>query len=88
VKGIKWGHTITDNISVASLKLVGALTSDSEDVLKKVQSSDGESVHLGPGEEVSLTFKASPLDEGLQRTLVFVSEGFYVPLPMMRFAEN
>jgi hypothetical protein len=88
IEGVQWGHIIKDNMSVSSLNLLGALASDSSDVLKKLRSSDGESLHLGPGEEVSLVFKATPLDEGLQRTLIFVSEGFYVPLPMIRFAGN
>ncbi len=88
IQSIQWGHAITDDMSVTALTLVSALTSDSADVLKKVRSSDGESVHLGPGEEMSLVFKSSPLGEGLVRTLVFVTEGFYVPVPIVHFAEN
>jgi hypothetical protein len=88
IESLQWGNAITDNISASSLPLVSALISGSEDVLNKVRSSDGESLHLGPGEEVSLIFKSSPLDEGLERTLIFVSEGFYVPVPMIHFAEN
>ncbi len=88
IQGIQWGHAITNDMTVSALTLVSALTSDSADVLKKVQSSDGESVHLGPGEEMSLVFKSRPLEEGLVRTLVFVTEGFYVPVPIIHFAGN
>jgi len=88
IDSVQWGNSITDNMSVSPLPLVSALTTGSEDVAKKLRSSDGESLHLGPGEEVSLTFKSSHLNEGYERTLIFVSEGYYVPVPMIHFAEN
>ena len=88
IEGIQWGNTITDKMSMSSLTLISALTSDSADVLKKVQSSDGESLHLGPGEEVSLIFRYRPLAEGHVRTFIFASEGFYVPVPMISLTAN
>ncbi len=88
IVSVLWGNTITEKISLSSLELVSALKSDESVVLGKVQSPDGESMHLGPGQEVSLVFRSMPLEEGLKRTLIFVSEGFYVPVPMLRFAES
>jgi hypothetical protein len=85
---IAWGNSINEVLSVKSLPLISALKSGSEDRLRILESADSDRLHLGPGEEVTLTFKSKPLDEGRERTFIFVSEGFYIPLPMIRFAGN
>jgi hypothetical protein len=83
---IAWGKRLKETPVGASLALISAVKSGGEDVRKQLLLADGESVFLGSEEEVNLRFQSRPLEKSFERTFVFVSEGFYIPAPMIRLA--
>ncbi len=84
---LEWGKRSTEIPMVTSLPLVSAQRTG-EDVRKELTRADGESVLLGPEEELDIRFRSTSTYEGYDRSFVFVSEGFYIPLPLMRLAEG
>lgn len=83
-----WGHVLSELPKVTYLSLVSALKGSEEDVLEILNQKDGKALFLGPQEEATLTFKAKPTEAGLERSFIFISEGFYIPLPLVRFTLN
>jgi hypothetical protein len=85
---IEWGEFLSNPLDVQSLPLLSAVKSDGSRVLQELKDVDGSSLVLGPEEEVALIFQGRPLPEGVERTFIFASEGFYVPMPLIRMAER
>jgi hypothetical protein len=73
---------------VTFLDLLSATKSTSETVLEALHKKDGWFLLLGPEEGVSLLFKGVPITEHMERSFVFVSEGFYIPMPLIRLTSN
>jgi hypothetical protein len=86
VDRIAWGRRSEENPVLAPLPLISAIKSEVKDVSRELVKADGEMLYLGPGDEVVLHFNGTSIEEGLERTFVFVSEGFYIPLPLIRLA--
>ncbi|MFH0788506.1 MAG: hypothetical protein V2B13_12955 [Pseudomonadota bacterium] len=70
------------------LELLSATKSTDETVLKALQKRDGRYIALGPEESISLIFRGAPIKSAMERTFIFVSEGFYIPLPLIRLTSN
>jgi len=83
---IEWAKRSQETPLVASLPLMSAIKSDGEDALKQLKRADGESLLLRPDEEVALKFRATDLRKGFDRTVIFISEGFYIPMPLVQLA--
>lgn len=83
---IEWAHGVDEAPEVRALPLLSALQADSMDVTQKLSVSDSRYLHLGPEEHVTLIFRGEPVPGGLERSLFFVSEGFYIPMPYIRVA--
>ena len=81
---VAWARRLQEAPLSDSLALISAVTSEGEDVRQQSLEADGNSVFLGPEDEVTMKFKAKPLKEGLDRTYFFVSEGVYITMPMLR----
>jgi hypothetical protein len=86
IDGISWGKRMEDEPRVHFLNLLSAKTSEGEDVTATLESGDGQSALMGPGESLELWFTGAPLSAGDERSFVFVSEGAYMPMPYMNVA--
>jgi len=88
VDEVSWGRLLPDSLQVSRLKLLSAVKSTGEKVLELLREKDGQSVMLGPEEAVDLVFEGIPADADMERSLVFLSEGFYVPSITIRLASH
>ena len=84
---VGWARYMPETPTAVHLPLVSAVTSRGDDVRQKALKADGDSIFLGPDEEVTLKFKSYPTAEGMERSFVFVSQGVYVPMPMILLGE-
>jgi hypothetical protein len=88
VDEISWGRLMSDSPQVSRLKLLFATKSTGENVSKTLLEKDGQSLTLGPEEAVDLVFEGASIDKDMERSFIFVSDGFYIPLMMIRLANN
>ncbi len=82
------GRPVTELPQVTYLELLSAIKSNGEGIMKALQERDGRYMSLGPEESVSLVFQGTPRKTDRERTFIFVSEGFYIPLPLIRLTSN
>ncbi len=85
---IAWSKCLREVPLVESLSLVSAIKSNEENVRAQLLAADGNSLRLGPKEEVLISFKSIPLEERMERTVFLITEGFYIPVPMIRLTQN
>jgi hypothetical protein len=88
VDKLAWGKVLSELAGVTYLSLVSAIKGTGEDVMETLLQRDGKALFLGPQEEATLIFRGDPIQEGLQRSFIFVSEGFYVPMPTVKFVSK
>ncbi|MFH0788507.1 MAG: hypothetical protein V2B13_12960 [Pseudomonadota bacterium] len=73
---------------VTHLKLLSATKSTGEAILKALQERDNRYLSLGPEESAGLIFQGTPIKTDMERSFIFVSEGFYIPLPLIRLTSH
>jgi RHS repeat-associated protein len=88
VDDVSWGRLLPESPRVSRLKLLSAAKTTGEEVLELLREKDGQSLMLGPEEAADLVFEGIPAYEGMERSLVFLSEGFYVPYTTIRLASH
>ncbi len=88
VDEVSWGRLLPDSPRASRLKLLSAAKATGEKVLELLREKDGQSLMLGPEEAVDLVFEGIPLDPDREISLVFLSEGFYVPFTTIRLAAH
>jgi len=88
IDSLAWARLISDLPRVTYLDLLSAIKSTGEEVLKALKDKDSRYLFLGPEEAASLVFKGVPIKENMERSFVFVSKGFYIPLPWIRLTSN
>ncbi len=87
IDGVGWAEFLPETPTARHLPLVSAVTTKGDDVRLKALEADGDSIFLGPDEEVFLKFKPYPASEGMERSFIFVSQGVYVPMPRVLLGE-
>ncbi|MBA4394066.1 MAG: hypothetical protein C0407_10980, partial [Desulfobacca sp.] len=88
VDQLSWGKVSSKLPRVSDLSLISAVKGNGETVMESLHHKDGKALYLGPQEEALLIFKGKPLEIGMERSFIFVSEGLYIPLPLFRIAER
>ncbi len=63
--------------TVHSTQLLQAVHSDIGDIKNHLQNWDQDYAELNPGEWIDLEFNAPPLQEGMERSFIFVTRGRY-----------
>jgi hypothetical protein len=71
-------EVLEDECTPRPLKMLEATHSACGGVQRGLSADDGHYVELAPGETVTLTFEAPPINDGMERDFVLVSTGFYV----------
>jgi hypothetical protein len=85
---VAWGSVLKELPTATYLDLLSAVKGTGEDVKDALGQRDGKALYLGPKEEATLVFKGELSPEGTERSFIFLSEGFYIPLPLVRFVSN
>jgi hypothetical protein len=85
---VSWAENLTTVPELRSLELVSAVTSTGGQVRQALLKPDGETVFLGPEDEITLKFSAPEIEQGMKRSFFFVSKGVYIPMPGLRIAER